>query len=442
MSHRRTTAPLPSAALVALLATSLSLPVAAQDVAAKHAEGRYFIELAEIMLNTEDFDLLFAEDDPLGPRAGGPLTDVVAELPRNHFESPKITIGLNRPSGKSAFSVTFHDFDLSSQRIPVNFDREGFVTTSTLLPPGIAFQRQARPHRRFPTVTDDDFIPNWGTDWAYRLQVEQQVSDFTYEHNAYENERFRLRWLGGVRYGRLEQTFAHALAFAKEYGPSGFGSSTSREEQDFLLIMSDVSTRGLGPNFGFSGRWLLDKNKKWSIEARADIAFIPESTTATYSANMVDASPELIIQRIETDGRVEIIILPANEPPVTPGLPTEALFEFGQPFVAEVTQNDFTEAIAIATGRVGVRYQANKHFSVGLDLWQERWMNVLSNTGMLATINSEATFDYIPATLGPSGGLNPDPQLQFDQAIIQVPRFSQREDFVFDGINLNLSFQF
>jgi len=437
MSHRR-----PTAALVALLATSLSLPAAAQDVAAKRAEGRYFIELAEIMLNTEEFDILFAEDDPLGPRAGGPLTGVVAELPRNHFESPKITIGLNRPSGKSAFSVTFHDFDLSSQRIPVNFDREGFVTTSTLLPPGIAFQRQARPLRRFGTAVDDDFIPNWGTDWAYRLQVEQQVSDFSYEHNAYENERFRLRWLGGVRYGRLEQTFAHALAFAKEYGPSGFGSSTSREEQDFLLVMSDVSTRGLGPNFGFTGRWLLDKDKKWSIEARADIAFIPESTTANYQLNMVDASPELIIRRIEEGDTVQIVILPANEPPVTPGLPTEALSGFGQPFAATVRQNDFTEAIAIATGRVGVRYQANKHFSVGLDLWQERWMNVLSVTGLLATINSEATFDYIPATPGPSGGLNPDPQLQFDQAIIQVPRLSQREDFVFDGINLNLSFQF
>lgn len=428
--------------LAGLLATALALPAVSQDAPPKRSEGTYFVELAEIMLNTEDFDLLFAEDDPLGPRAGGPATDVIAATPRNHFEAPTFTLGLNRPSGKSAISLSFQDFDMKSQRIPNNFDREGFVTTSTLLPPGVAYQRQARPLRRFGTSLDDDFIPNWGSDWAYRLQISAQVSDFTYEHNAFENENFRLRWLTGLRYGKLSQDFANGVAFAKEFGPAGFGSSTVREEQDFLLIMANVSSAGLGPKIGLDGRWLIDKNKKWSIEARADIAFLPETTSADYEVNMIDASPELVIRRIEEGESISITIRPANEPPVTPGLPTEALLSFSQPFAATVSQQDFTEMMMLATGRVGFRYQATSHISVGLDVWQQRWMNVLSNTGMLATINSDATFDYIPSQPGPGGGLNPDPQLQFDQAVIHVPRFSQREDFVFDGINLNLSFQF
>ena len=132
----------------------------------------------------------------------------------------------------------------------------------------------------------------------------------------------------------------------------------------------------------------------------------------------------------------------APEVPLIPGLPALFLADQGTSFAAEVAQTDFTELTWLATGRIGFRYQATSHVSVGLDIWQQRWMNVLSNTGMLATINSEATFDYIPAQLGPSGGLNPDPQLQFDQAIIHVPRFTERQDFVFDGINLNLSFEF
>ena len=78
----------------------------------------------------------------------------------------------------------------------------------------------------------------------------------------------------------------------------------------------------------------------------------------------------------------------------------------------------------------------------GLDVWQQRWMNVLSNAGMLVTINNEGTFDYLEPITGPTGGPNPDPQLQDAEALLNVPRFTEREDFVFDGINLNLSFQF
>jgi hypothetical protein len=438
---------LPSALLVAaLLAAAVALPAAAQDPAPKRSEGTYFIELAEIMLNTEDFDILFLEDDEAGPRAGAAPTGVTAELPSNHLEAPTFTLGLNRPSGKSAISVSFQDFDLGSERIPSDFDREGYVSTSYLQPPGVAFQRQARPLRRFGTSLDDDYYPNWGTDWAYRLQVEEQVSNLTYEHNAFENEKFRLRWIGGITYGKLQQDFAHAMAFAQEYGPAdggfGGGGGANREEQDFLLVMANVSTSGIGPKLGLDGRWLIDKKKKWSVEARAEIAFLPETTSANYDLNMVDASPELVIRRIMAGDTVSISIMPANEPPVAPGLPAEALIDYGQPFAATINQQDFTEMVMLATGRVGFRYQATSHISVGLDVWQQRWMNVLSNTAMLATINSEATFDYIPAQLGPSGGLNPDPQLQFDQAIVNVPRLTGRQDFVFDGINLNLSFQF
>ena len=36
----------------------------------------------------------------------------------------------------------------------------------------------------------------------------------------------------------------------------------------------------------------------------------------------------------------------------------------------------------------------------------------------------------------------PDPQLRDSESIIHVERFSKREDFTFDGVSLNLKFDF
>ena len=92
------------------------------------------------------------------------------------------------------------------------------------------------------------------------------------------------------------------MAFAKQHGrvdvniPGQFQSSSNvQENQDFLLVMSNVTTKGIGPLFGLDGRWLLDKNKKWSIDARVDVAYIPETTETSYSLNLIDATAEVIV---------------------------------------------------------------------------------------------------------------------------------------------------
>lgn len=432
--------------LLLLLATAALAAAPSAQAQSKRAEGRYFVELAEIMLSTEDFDVAFAEDDHLGPRRGDPAVPVVAETPRGHLETPMVTIGLNRPSGKSAFSMTFHDFDMGDQRVPSAFDREGYVTTSNLLPPGVAFQRQAQPSSARPGSRDDDFIPNWGTDWAFQLKVDHQMTDFTYERNVYENERFRLRWQGGLRYGRLKQTFGHAMAFAPEQGLTGSDTIQTVERQDFFFVTSNIDTRGLGPKFGLDARWLLDGAKKWSVEAAADFAVLPESTNVAYRINLADASSEAPSALIVQVGSEFVPIGIDQEQPAIPGI-SEGLRDQLPPFAAAVNQSGFTENVILATGRVGFRYQANDYFGIGLDLWQMRYLNVLSNTGVLSTVNREGTFEFIDRVLGPAAPGEPpraslDPQLQSPNSIVRVPRFDEREDFVFDGLNLNLSFQF
>lgn len=439
---------------VNLLVTALLLSAAAAGSAAsadpaapsKRSEGHYFVELSEIMLTTRDFDVAVATVDPGGPGFGPGPSEAVAELSKWNAEAPRVTIGLNRPNGKTQISLSVFDFDLVSQKVPQSFEDQTNVTTSHFLPPGWVFQYHADSPGFGDPSSDDDYVPNWGTEFAFIRRVDFRQADLTYAHNLYENKRLRLRWLGGLRYAQLEQKFSHAMAHAKEFFPAVvFGGEVvlrQLEFQDFLFVQSEVSTQGLGPKTGLAFKLWPDKSQRWSIEATADIALIPEATNARYGINAVDGATRVspTSRDCDGDGFTDRVISSGNERPIIPGLVFTNLVanpDDPEEFAAEARQSDFRESTYLATGQIGFRFKPKPFFTIGLDLWTMRWMNVLSQTGVVDTVHREATYEYYYGDL-----CSTDPQLQSGQGVVHVPRFDQRETFAFEGISLNLGFEF
>lgn len=411
-----------------------ALPAAAQDEAPppKREEGRYFIDLAEIFIDTSDFDLAIASVDPGGPGDSQPAHEVAAEIPSYGLEAPRLTFGLNRPNGKTTYLISYHDFELSDERIPPDFDDQSNVVNPYLVPAGVVYRRQVS----LPTGSlgaTPYYTPNWATDIAYQRDVAVRLADVAVEHNVFENKSFRLRWVGGLRYAQLQQNLNHAVAFAKEAQAAAPSSTRTRDVQDFHYLQSRIDTVGLGPRVGLSFRALAGERRRWSFEGRGDVSYLPETTTARYAIRMAD-SP--LVPRIvyfnPTTNEIRISANPAS--PIIPGLAFDPLL-FS--FAAENQQDDFGEGTWQAQGELGVRFKATSFFSVGLNLWHLRWMNVLSQTDMLADALNEATYEAFRGN--PEAG---DPQLRTDSFAIHLPRYSGRETFAFSGLGLTLNFEF
>ncbi len=410
-------APLASSSSVALLlglACVLGpLSASAAEPPAKRTEGRFFVEAAEIMLRANDFDAAIADVDADGTGPGGPVADV-AELSKWNLQQPKITIGLNRASGKTSIAFTVHDFELSDRRFPLDFKEGGQVVTSPLVPPGIEFQRQR---------AGGDLIPNWGEEYGFVHRMDYKSLDLAIQRVVRDWERFSLRWIGGLRYAQLEQKTSLRMAFAEE------GGLFNSDFQDFFNVQSAVETHGIGPHAGLDARLFAGAKKKWTFRASADVALIPERTAVRYGLSLVDlyyyeVVPGLVIIRAE--------------PPAMPGVPPRPQGSLsGSSFNAFVHQKDFTDVTWLLEGTIGFRYAFNKSVSVGIEGWHLRWMNLLTNAGVIETIHEQATYEVIPANPN-----NPDPALQDVESVIHVPRFNKRDDVSFDGVSLNLRFEF
>jgi len=408
-----------AAAAVALLAAGTA---AAQDAPAKRTEGRYFVQLSEVLLSSDDFDLAIGTFDEGGPGAGAPVERVDAILSDDTWAAPSVTIGLNRPSGKTTVSLGFLNFDLSDSRTRQDIKVAENVATSALLPPGIVFTRQEPGE---PDPNGRPGPPNWANELVFEHGADFKMVDFKVERNFFENERFRLRWMAGLRYAQLRQGLTHAASFAPEEG-----SLLGREfdVQDFFLLRSLVSTHGFGPQLGLGARVLLDPKKRWSIEGGLDVALIPESARVTYAVQMVDnfiPDPSSI-----TPGQP----IRRSDSPLIPGLARG-----GAPFAAELEYGSYTQATWMAQGRLGFRFKPKSFFAIGLDVWQLRWNEVLSQFGVLEDIHELATYEQFIPTGSP---LPADPQLRDAESVIHVPRFARRDTFTFEGASLNLVFDF
>ena len=90
----------------------LPVPVSGQTggTLEKRKEGDYFVELGEVFLHTDDLPYGIALVDEDGSR--GPAGFRTVELDTTDlFPVPRISLGLNRPDGKSRYRITFWDFD-------------------------------------------------------------------------------------------------------------------------------------------------------------------------------------------------------------------------------------------------------------------------------------------------------------------------------------------
>lgn len=420
----------------ALLVAAVLAPGAARcsEADTKRTEGRYFVEMSEIFLSAEQFDLAIVRNDPDGPRGPLPAEEVASDLSSMQPIAPRITIGLNRPGNKTAISLTALDFELDDRLVPETFENDEALVISRLMPPGVVFQRQAAPPGQ-EGQNSDEFVPNWGTVFGFIRKADFKMGDFTVERNIWEsgNQRFRIRWMGGLRYAQLEQGIEHATSFAAETAPPPFEIGQAREVRDLFLLRASTSTRGFGPKFGIATRWLLGENKRWSIEAKGDVAIIPESSVAWYEARFVDSTPEVIFSRVEDpEGGITVRIEQRSEGPILPGIGAVSTA-----LDTRVEHTDYTDTTFLFTGNLGFRYRPRRYFSVGLDLWQLRWHGLLSSVGVIDTAHQSGRYEIFPGE--PDA---PDPQLRDTETVLHVPRFERRDDFVFNGIALNLRFDF
>lgn len=406
--------------LVPALATTCS--ASESDPAPKRSEGRYFLELSEVMLTTSQFDVALGRIDPSGPRAGEPAEDLVADLSNPKAAPPRLTMGLNRPSGKTTVEFWVFDFHLKDERVPKSFNALDQVVSTTLLPPGVVFQRQRAGGSL--TGANDDFVPNYGNEIAFIRRSDVRSGGLNLLHNIKEAERYRLRWLGGIKYAEIDQAVSARMSFTKE------AMTDSLDVQDFFSVQAKVNTHGMGPNAGLDGRIFLDKKKRWSIEARGEAALLPESTSAQYLVSMVDSQILLI-----TLPGVTPFLSDVPEAPIIPGIGSPGVFS--DPFNAILRQQDFTEVTWLVEARIGLRWQVTRYFTVGLDAWQMRWTNLLTDIGVIDTIHRHATYEQI---LGDR--LAGDPQLRDSESVLHAPRFTDRQTATWDGVALNMKFDF
>ncbi len=404
-----------SIAAATLLAAAVT--ARADDPPSKRSEGKYYIQLSEVMLSSDQFDVAMGHIQPTGARASEPGEDVVAELSHLQKSSPRFCMGLNRPSGKTALEFSMFNVVLADDRIPVNFDTADQTATTTLLPPGVIYQRQL--------ILTPDWVPNVGDELAFIRRMDYKSAGVTLLHNIKEGKLYRLRWLGGLKYAEIDRSTGVRMSFLPEILPSQFDDTTS---QDFFSSEGVTNTHGFGPNLGMDGRFILDKKrKKWSIEARGEVAMIPETSTASYAISMVDFRPFYF-----HFGNITIISTEAGAP-IIPGLGSHT----SESFNAQIGYQDYTSMTSLMEGRIGFRFHPSKFFTVGLDVWQLRWNNLLSDVGVLDTVHRQASYEQVGGDSNAS-----DPQLRDVESIIHVPRFTTRDNVVLDGFALDMKFDF
>ena len=416
---------------LATLSMLLASPVLAEDEPVKRSESSYFVEAAEIMFRANDFDAVVADDDPdgfAGPAGAAPR---VSKLSDWDLQQPKITFGLNRP-GKTSFTFTVHDYEMADKLIPATFDvDDDHVVTSPLLPPGIVFQRQ---HPGMGSVAggllDDDFVPNWGEVYAFVNRFDYKSLDFSTHYVLSENKSFRLRLVGGLRYAELLQQLGFIMGYAQEGFPF-----TNNVVRDFFRVQAGAQTHGIGPHVGLDVAAFAGKKKKWSFVAQGDVAMIPETTSAHYALSLVDRSMEQVPINVGTPTFPAYTYRDNVERPVMPGMGVPS--GEGTSFNAIVRQNDYTSETWLLEGTIGFRYKVTRAVSIGLEGWHMSWMNLISRDGIFDTIHEQASYEQFQPS-----STNPDPQLHDTESVIHVPRFSRRGDVSFDGVSLNLRFDF
>jgi hypothetical protein len=420
-------------ALAALAALAVALPLSssagADEAPTKRSEGKYFLDLAEVILTTKQFDMAVAHVQPTNARAGEPEENVDAKLSYWQKSAPRMTMGLNRTGKNGAYpktSIEFgvEDFMLKDASAPRNFDGRDTIVTSPLIPPGIVFQRQ-QPEPPLGTQ-GDDFVPNYGNAYAFVRRVDFRSGGVTFLHNIKEGTQYRLRWLGGLRYAEIDHGVKEAVSFMPEY------VENQQTNQDFFDIDTKVNTHGFGPNLGLDGRFILDKKKKkWSVQARGQVAMIPENTTASYGINFFDTSGESRV--LVLPGGIIRFLIP--ESPIIPGIGSPGLA--GDTFNAPSSQSDFTAATWLVEGRVGLHFQASRFFEVGVEAWQMTWSNLLSDAGVIDTVNRHATYEQFSGAN--AGG---DPQILDSESVLHIPRYTKRDSYGFEGIAVNMKFDF
>lgn len=259
-----------TATLLLLYAAS----AAAQGTLEKRKEGTYFLEIGEVFLQSDEFEVapaLFDADGVSGPAPLSPL-----RVPTNDVFStdPRVTMGLHRPGGKTTIAITAWEFNPHDQ-----FSYETHPDSQQLVPtlgiPNLIFTRSIGIN----PLQDVFFSDNKGFKYL----------DISWERNIHEVKKHRTRLLLGIKYVQLEDRLDVNYRYADEF--IRFGTSFVKFNDQQIIHSSMISER-LGPKVGLESRFTLGK---FRLTSRAELSMSEESIVVQYRNRAAEISPSLIV---------------------------------------------------------------------------------------------------------------------------------------------------
>jgi hypothetical protein len=421
--------------VLAVTLTTLLLPALAWGQTGgtleKRKEGDYFVEIGEVFLHTDDVPYGLALVDEDG--AWGPASFRTVELQTDDlFPVPRISLGLNRPDGKTRIRFTFWDFD-EENSTTYNGHVGWSEVRETLGLPGAVFSRvdPIRPTTGTPPLAP---YPNAVEDIVASLDREARYVDVSWDRNIHETRRHRFRLTLGARYIEYKESSSTGYLYALE--TAGLPGSGYLIYNDAQLVEARASSNRLGPKIGIESRFKL--GNRFRLVTRGAYSLMEESVVVQYNNFSVD----LTGYAVQVSGRRYITL--GGRAPASVLNPHEGALNLGIRSQSEHKWVSFADLQVLGEWTIG---STTPSVTMGLGYEAYWWFDVPTSRGAIAGFRDNVDI----VSLVRHGEDTPsDPRDDWVEEVVlerNGQRFRnknivQREDLLYDGLSFFIRFDF
>ena len=401
--------------LLTLALSTLCLFVAdtARSQGSGRKEGKYFIELGEVLVYTEDMEMPFF-------RTVDPLSSTVKLDPGSSFiGDPFVTFGVNFLNGKTTISVSA--WQVNKNRDNQTFFDDGTIVQGFMKIPDLFFSRRIVV---VPPGGGSDgrelIVPNTIGEAEGKSRFDLKYMSVNYAHNIKETEKWRLRWSTGFKVLQFENEYQGAYFYEDEYWTY---DNQLYDFNDYAVTTIRVKNQGFGPYGGLRLRWLP---KDWfCLKGSLDVTVLKEASNMNYRSLNIDSS---VSPSNGVDLRYPRGIIGSNEVITTAN--DIAYIEFDN--------DDFSDLVPVTEMNLAGEFRISDYFSVRVGYYNLRWFDYLSARGMVDQINR--TIDNIRFI--PGNASSPYVEERVGRFEADVGPLEVRKDIVLNGCTIDLIFTF
>jgi hypothetical protein len=423
--------------VAALLVLLPALGWAQEGTLEKKKEGTYFVELGEVFLRTNDvpFGIGYVDEDG----RGGVLPPRIIKLKNddNFATNPRITVGLNRPDGKSKFSVGFWEFD---EEKATSWLGELGVSAldDTLGIPGAAFTRVTPIRPEIPPTPIG--YPNVVEQTHASMDRDMRWVEASWDRNIYETKRNRIRLLMGARYIEYYESAFVGYLYGEEQ--VGFPGDSAITYNDVQVVQGRAGSNRLGPKIGLESR--LKLGNRFRLTARGNYSMGEESIVVHYANRSVDLTgfaigvPGRRIIALQQSAPANVLNRYAGIPPYQYGL------NFG---VRNEAQHKFVQNADLQVRGEWTIGNTTPHVSMGLSYEAYWWFDVPTARGAIEgfrdnvdTIELVRHGDETP--LDPRDDWMETVVTDHDGLPFSRDYIVKRKDILYDGLGFYIRFDF